>query len=105
MTPGQIIDQLNIMGYKVLVGDDQIMVKKDHNHQHFFYHWDDIESYYNINNIPHHDNLLYVANSIFNSLLMRFTDSPEVFDKDTKTIENIADKSVECAKILISKCK
>lgn len=48
MTKGQIIDQLNIMGYKVLVGDNEIIVKKDHQHTHSFHYWSDVESYYNL---------------------------------------------------------
>ena len=105
MTKGQIIDQLEIMGYKVVYNDQEIIVKKDHQHQKHFYLWRDVESYYGMKPASTTNNeLLYVSNSVFNSLLTKANYAYDIIDINHQTIENIADKAVEIAKVLISKC-
>lgn len=105
MTKGQIIDQLEIMGYSVVYGDQEIIVKKDHQHQKFFYQWQDVESYYGMKpTVSTNNELLYVSNSIFNSLLTKANYAYDIMDTSHQTIVKIADKAVEMAKVLISKC-
>lgn len=67
MTKGQIIDQLNIMGYKVLVGDNEIIVKKDHQHSHSFHYWRDVENYYNLQGSINNNLKLSLLMNILNS--------------------------------------
>ena len=106
MTKGQIIDRLNAMGYKTVVGHNEIIVENDNNHKRYFYNWQDVKSYYNIEYpIATHNELLYIANSVFNSLLTGLNYKNELDIEDEKTIENIMDKSINIAKMLIDKCK
>lgn len=106
MTKGQILDRLSSMGYYVVMDEREIIVKKDQQHIRSFYNWNDIRRYFNMDEVtPINNELLYVSNSVFNSLLNDFIQSNDIFASDEKTIENIADKSVKISKILIEKCK
>lgn len=108
MTQGQIIDQLNVMGYMVEYDGQEIIVRKDHQHMHSFYNWKDVESYYKVNISEHNNQLLYVATSIFSKLIELYPYQNIIsndFQNQHEYYDGLSKDAVDLAKSLIKNCK